>query len=282
VDGGYDPRGRPGRFVILAAFAKRQQQQGPKGLDVLECLPFRGLTEKARTSCPVLPPDSLEIEIEHVPMEDCDQEQLKRVQNGESAKFTGDKAIRDALVVCAHVPPERPVACHILRQGTINHTTVLAKKPMNQIQTSSSAVTRPSPAPSRPQATKHPTTAPPPIKPKKPTASLPHREDRRETLRGYWRPALAFLALAVGIVIIGITIGRQATPQTASKPTVAPTPPTIYTRPTPIPQAASIAPDTKPAPPSTQATSKPSLPESQPAESKRPDDAPPVVEGEDG
>src|ERR1035437_5694070 len=58
VDGGRDLRGRPGRFIILAAFISRMDMVGRDCLGVLQSGTFQSLAGSAPITCPLVPPQS--------------------------------------------------------------------------------------------------------------------------------------------------------------------------------------------------------------------------------
>ncbi len=67
VEGGRDAVGRPGRYILLAAFVEQINHQGWDWSGVLESQQFQDLAQQARSTGPLPAPSSLELEWEPPP-----------------------------------------------------------------------------------------------------------------------------------------------------------------------------------------------------------------------
>ncbi len=118
LNGGRDLRGRPGRFVILCAFCRREDTTNRNVFGILDHKVFQELAKAAPSSRPIPKPakfPDLEVDVEFPPLE--------VLQNsyygigGDSFTYTGSDATEKASRTCADLPRDCRFNCKVTRQA---------------------------------------------------------------------------------------------------------------------------------------------------------------------
>lgn len=138
INGGRDQAGRPGRFLILAAFADRQKLVGYDGTGMLECDLFRELALLAPKRCPL--PALLSFEIEwSIPRIEAVATTVQ-VPDKLPVEFSGPAALCELVRVCGDLPTECRFDCTVTRyQGAVKGRLLKTSVPPQK-----SALTAPS------------------------------------------------------------------------------------------------------------------------------------------
>ncbi|MGC9258640.1 MAG: hypothetical protein ACP5I8_00985 [Phycisphaerae bacterium] len=112
VDGGTDIRGRPGRIVLLAAFFNPSETRGENTADVLRHQVLQDCARQAKSSCPILPPRSLELLISGVPA-GLDPVQWEKLNRELSMDLNCKNAIFAGGNLIANIPPQMSFDCTV-------------------------------------------------------------------------------------------------------------------------------------------------------------------------
>ncbi|MBN2579386.1 MAG: hypothetical protein JXB10_10375 [Pirellulales bacterium] len=111
-NGGRDVHGRPGRFVLFAAFVAREETDGVDISSLLTCKVVNDILDQSLTACPVPLPAALECDI---PLQQVrgDPIVLEKVLREGQLELTGKDAFVEAGVICANLPADRLWICRV-------------------------------------------------------------------------------------------------------------------------------------------------------------------------
>lgn len=123
-NGGRDPRGRPGRVVLAAAFIQLRDAVNVDLSPLLKCKTFQWVAEHAATRCPLPMPPVLE-ELVQLPKARPDPDLVERLLRGETVECRGIDADQRAIAACLGLPGNRQWQCS-LRQSA-QETLALVK-----------------------------------------------------------------------------------------------------------------------------------------------------------
>jgi hypothetical protein len=121
-NGGRDLQGRPGRFVILCAFVRREDMVGWDCSGILESEQFQNMA-RSIPPCPVPKPDALEIDF--VPkVVVVEPLLLASAKLGTKVNLEGDSAITQAGELCSFLARKEQFLCKISRREGITRAII--------------------------------------------------------------------------------------------------------------------------------------------------------------
>jgi hypothetical protein len=124
VDGGRDKHGRPGRYVLLAAFVRRYDHSGYDWSGILESSLFLEIAKNAPVTCPIPEPGDLELDWTPSPVivdtSDLDSQLLA------DGKVDFEKAgdLQCISAVCQRIPSDRSFDCFFTCENGIAHGAI--------------------------------------------------------------------------------------------------------------------------------------------------------------
>ncbi|MHB1156041.1 MAG: hypothetical protein ACYC26_04290 [Phycisphaerales bacterium] len=132
-NGGRDAHGRPGRFVMMVAATRSEDLANQDLSALLMCDPVTEALAKAPTSCPVPPPDALEVEI---PTQAglAHPASLQTVMTNGRLELSGPSAMQRAAAVCASLPSDRAWSCRIQLDERTQLATVDCPRPAKSVE----------------------------------------------------------------------------------------------------------------------------------------------------
>lgn len=116
VDGGSDTLGRPGRYVLLAAFVQQADHSNRDWSGLLESQQFVQLAGQAAVTCPVPVPDDLAMQWRPMPVRQGSPAADHLRQSGQ-ATLEAENGLEIVSAVCSNMPSGQGFDCFIVREN---------------------------------------------------------------------------------------------------------------------------------------------------------------------
>lgn len=123
LEGGRDKVGRPGRYVVVAAFVESSSGDFQDCLGLLQSPFFDALALQARTECPIRAPENLEFPWESARIQP-DSASAAKLQKDGQIVLTVDTASDDVWPMCAAISSTHRFDCFIVQGGARSSISV--------------------------------------------------------------------------------------------------------------------------------------------------------------
>lgn len=161
-DAGRDTHGRPGRYLMLAAFARRDEARSVDALQVLQSQPFKAIAAVAKSQAPppLAEPARLELQL-NLPRHPLDKATLGRLRGAQGPLALSGDTLSAASVACSCAATEEAWQLIVRNSGSAlsADVTFRSRVPARSVE-----------PPAAPQVKAPPATPVPPIKTAPPPA----------------------------------------------------------------------------------------------------------------